>query len=379
MKKKILIITSNPLHNGPRMIREIDALKSDFEITAVGSSGPHDSSVNYIPSAEIDFGLLDRIIRKAYVTLLNKPFLGLLPVVKKRIHRLLDDVKPNIVIIHNPIHLPYVFSYDNLKLRVVYNAHEYHPLEFEDNENWMRLYGVQYDHIYRNYLSQCHLVVNVCDGIAKKCLEEYGVKSVVVPNACSYSNVQPVVSGDSIIRVVHHGVAIRERAIEIMIHAFGKRKDNFRFDLMLVPTDTKYYEELVSCASFYQNVRLVQPVPFNKIVSFINQYDIGVFTLPPINFNYKHALPNKLFEFIQARLAIIVSPSPEMALVVKENNLGWITDDFTEDSLLRTLQRVDRSDIQQFKLNAESVARKLSAETYQEVFKTELKNLINKN
>ena len=54
----------------------------------------------------------------------------------------------------------------------------------------------------------------------------------------------------------------------------------------------------------------------HEIVDTIAEYDIGLFILSPINFNYYHALPNKLFEFIQARLAIAVSPSPEMARIV---------------------------------------------------------------
>ena len=50
-----------------------------------------------------------------------------------------------------------------------------------------------------------------------------------------------------------------------------------------------------------ERVRIVPPVLSHEVVSFIHQYDMGIFILEPINFNYTHALPNKLFEFVQAR------------------------------------------------------------------------------
>ena len=43
------------------------------------------------------------------------------------------------------------------------------------------------------------------------------------------------------------------------------------------------------------------------IVRTINQFDLGVYLLPPVNFNSAHALPNKFFEFIQARQEFLVA------------------------------------------------------------------------
>lgn len=86
---------------------------------------------------------------------------------------------------------------------------------------------------------------------------------------------------------------------------------------------------------------ILEPVPMHRIVSFASTYDIGVFLLPPTNFNYRNALPNKLFEFIQARLAVAIGPSPQMAAVVREWNCGIVSDDFTPASLGENLQRLD--------------------------------------
>ena len=69
----------------------------------------------------------------------------------------------------------------------------------------------------------------------------------------------------------------------------------------------------------------------------INKYDMGVFLLPPINFNYENTLPNKLFDFIQARLGIAIGPTPEMAEIVNHYKIGLVSEHFTAASLASRL------------------------------------------
>jgi hypothetical protein len=86
-----------------------------------------------------------------------------------------------------------------------------------------------------------------------------------------------------------------------------------------------------------KNVRLIPPVGSDDIIPYISQYDIGIYLLEPNNFNNKHALPNKFFEFIQGRLAIAIGPSPEMAKIVTDYDLGLISKDFDAKNLAETV------------------------------------------
>ena len=92
------------------------------------------------------------------------------------------------------------------------------------------------------------------------------------------------------------------------------------------------------------------------------RYDVGVFSIPPVSFNYRHTLPNKLFDFVQARLAVVVSPSPEMAAVVERYRLGAVTEDFTAASLAATLDTLDRDAVAAGKAASAAAAHELSAE-----------------
>jgi len=86
-----------------------------------------------------------------------------------------------------------------------------------------------------------------------------------------------------------------------------------------------------------------------EICEATNQYDIGLFLLPPVNLNYRFALPNKLFEFIQARLAVAIGPSPEMARVVRAHKVGVVSESFDPASMADSLNSLTREDLIRFK------------------------------
>src|SRR5690606_30214495 len=106
----------------------------------------------------------------------------------------------------------------------------------------------------------------------------------------------------------------------------------------------------------------------HEVVSFIHRYDVGVFLLPPINFNYANTLPNKLFEYIQARLAVAVGPTPEMAAIVRKYGIGLVADDFTPASLAEKLNALTEDDVKLFKQRSSLAARDLSAENNELIF-----------
>ena len=99
-----------------------------------------------------------------------------------------------------------------------------------------------------------------------------------------------------------------------------------------------------------------------QICKHINAYDVGLFLLPPNNFNYRHALPNKFFEFIQAGLAVAIGPSPEMATLVERHGCGVVAESFEPQALARALQGLTTEKLMAFKDAAHRAADELSFE-----------------
>ena len=165
------------------------------------------------------------------------------------------------------------------------------------------------------------------------------------------------------IKLIYHGMASKERGIEKMIEIMEYLDSRFTLDLMLVKTaDEEYYKNLESQVSQAKNTRIIPIVPFEEIIPFTSQYDIGFYILQPTNFNGYNALPNKFFEFIQARLAIAIGPSPEMAKLVQQYHLGIISKDFTPKSMAESLNKLTKEEILQYKENSNKAAKILNAQ-----------------
>ena len=75
------------------------------------------------------------------------------------------------------------------------------------------------------------------------------------------------------------------------------------------------------------------------------------------------ALPNKLFEFIQARLAVAIGPSPEMAKYVKKYNCGVISNSFSPVDMAKSLENLTNDELYRFKINTQRFAEEESSES----------------
>ncbi|PZX57778.1 glycosyltransferase involved in cell wall biosynthesis [Algoriphagus ratkowskyi] len=244
-------------------------------------------------------------------------------------------------------------------VKVIFDAHEQYAKEFSDVFVWKWFHKGFLEYVCANYIPQADKFLTVCDGIAQDYQKEYGVKAELILNTPEYeSNLSPSPIGDTI-QIVHHGIAIRSRKIEKMILMMDQLDQRFELKLILMPTDQKYFEELKILASG-RNVEFLTPVPTTQISAFINSFDIGLFILEPVNFNYANALPNKLFEFIQARLAIAIGPSPEMEKIVRAENNGIVTKSFDEKEMAAMLNALSNSEIERMKENSNRTALKYS-------------------
>ena len=161
-----------------------------------------------------------------------------------------------------------------------------------------------------------------------------------------------------------------------MIRMLDDLDDRFTLDLILVPSEPAYFDYLRRLARDRPRVRFLDPVPMPEIAARLNHYDLGLYLLEPNSFNNRHALPNKFFEFIQARLAIAIGPSPEMARLVRAHGLGIVADDFDPRSLAASLKGLTTADIDAFKAASHRAAPVLSWDYEREILRQEVARLL---
>lgn len=161
-----------------------------------------------------------------------------------------------------------------------------------------------------------------------------------------------------------------------MIEMMRDLDHRYSLDLMLVDRDPSYLSRLRDLAAADSRIRFRPPVPMEDIPETINKYDIGVFLLPPVNFNYRAALPNKFFEFIQARLAVAIGPSPEMERLATKYGFGIVARNFEPRELAACISALSAEDIEHLKHQADQASHELHAGWSAEILLSEVQRLL---
>lgn len=280
---------------------------------------------------------------------------------KVRLIRKISKNNYDIIISHDLTLLPLAFAVKRPKTLIILDAREYYPLNYQDQWFWRLEKKPFLLLLCSRFLHRCDLILTVSSGIADMYHQRWGIKTEIfmsLPN--SHAVIPQMPKGK--IHLIHHGWPSRSRQIELMIMMMDYVDDRFSLDLMLLPGYDSYWDYLVNLINTRNNVRIIPPVKMQEIIPTIKKYDIGVFIVPPTDFNLKHTLPNKLFEYIQARLAVAIGPSPEMQEIVKKYQCGFISDDFSPKSMAELLNRQTAESIYKFKMNADIAAGELNNE-----------------
>ena len=259
-------------------------------------------------------------------------------------------------------------------VKVIFDAHEQYAKEFSDMLLWKWFHKRFVNFVCENYIPKADKFVTVCDGIAQDYAKDYGVNAQLILNTPDYESDLIPSQTQRKIQIIHHGIANRSRKIEKMVRLMDYLDDRFELKLMLVPSDPAYLNELTELAKG-KKIEFLTPVPTQEISTFINRFDIGLFILEPVNFNYANALPNKFFEFIQARLAIAIGPSPEMKKIVLAEKNGLVTQSFDEIEMAQMLNSLSLDEIQKMKENSHQVAWKYSNHQNEQIMENLLHEL----
>ena len=166
------------------------------------------------------------------------------------------------------------------------------------------------------------------------------------------------------IRLVHSGIAVPERNIESLIDATLMLDDRFTLDLYLVPMGSdSYLNSLKSRAGGSSRIRFCEPVSTTDLPQVLNRYDLGVYILPVKSLNHRLMLPNKFFDFIQARIGVVFGPSVETNRLIENHGVGMVTQGWEAKDLVAVLQQLTHEDITRFKEAAHIAAVELSSES----------------
>lgn len=374
----VLVVSFSELHRDPRVLRQLRVLTDEkFHVFAAGYTDPKLECVSFKKICKtrrsIQKKIWDAIIIKS--GLRRKFYEGINEVKSlKKMWPIMDNEGIDLFVANDIDTL--MVTLDIAKGRpVFFDAHEFFPRENEAFL-WRFVLSGYKDWQCRTFVKRADSFSTVGPGIRDGFRAHYGLDPIIIKNAPFYNCMDPTKCLDGKIRLVHHGSAAPGRGLEELVDMMRMLDRRFSLHFYLVGPDT--YLNMLKKLARDVDVAFHKPVRTNDLPIELNQYDMGLHLAQPVNYNNQYCLPNKFFEFVQGRLAVGVGPTPDMASLVREHNLGVVSRDFSSRAMARELNGLEIKDIEKFKGNAHRAARELSFEPSAEIFMSEVGRLLSR-
>lgn len=244
---------------------------------------------------------------------------------------------------------------------VIFDLQDVYVRQFEHSAQFRIFLRPYYTATLNQYLPQAASSSVTSQGHAAAYGEDFGIDPIVVWSTPRYVDLKISDVRADAVRAVHHGLASPNRKLEVIIDAVLQSDSRVTLDLYLVG-NLPYQQRLRRRARQSKRIRFMPPVGFTEIIPMLNNYDVGVAFFVPTTYNLLHCVPNKFWEFVMARLAIVSGPSPDMAAIIRTHKIGQVSTSFTARSLSRALSALDYTLLTEFKQNADNLSTTHCAE-----------------
>jgi glycosyltransferase involved in cell wall biosynthesis len=213
------------------------------------------------------------------------------------------------------------------RLPLVYDSHEYFTEVPElVGRKFVRNFWLKIEKVLVPDLKYAY---TVSEPIAEEYRKAYNVNFRVIrnfPYRSQFTAPEPdIFQPESSRVIIYQGSLNPGRGIESMILAI-KHLEKYRFLVFGDGPLRGKLEKLVRDNSLADRIRFMGRIPFNKLQSYTGQASLGISLEENLGSNYYYSLPNKLFDYIQARIPVLVSDLPEMKKIVRKYNIGIVTD-----------------------------------------------------
>lgn len=307
-KKRIIISVINDLVGDQRIIRIASALQAhDFEVEVVGRKLPDSLEVGKLPYKTHRMRLFFQKGKFFYLEYNIRLFFLLL-------FRKVDILNSNDL---DTLLANFLISRLRGK-KLVYDSHEYFTEVPElihrpaTRKAWLRLEQWIFPKLQNVY------TVNA--SIAGMYEEKYGVKVDVVRNLPTHKEVGE--KGDKRI-LIYQGALNVARGIELMIESMEYLPE---YELWIVGKGD-IEEELKARAKALDKGGKVEFKGFvrpDELGTLTRQAGLGLSLEEDRGLSYRYSSPNKIYDYLQASLPVLVSDLPEMAALVRNYGVGEV-------------------------------------------------------
>ena len=382
-RKRVCVISFSPIARDVRVLRQVEYLSPRYDVTVIGEGEAHPAwagmpGVAWSPVMPVGVERSTRRLAEKAGGGLMLLAGRLLPSVYDRWYwrqpimrdTLAKAVASGAGLFHandwNTLPIA-VEAARRLGARVLFDAHEYAPLEFANRLRWRVAYSGMIREMLRRYAPSADASVTVAPAIAERYRRELGIDPTVVMNAPSGARRPPAraaAADPDHVRLVYHGAAIPDRGLEAMIKTVALCGRRVSLHLLLMGSYTAYIGSLRRLAADLPPGRVTfhETVPPERIIETISAYDMGFCFVAPTNYNNLICLPNKFFDFIVAGMPVLMGPSPSMAEIAHSYGFGCVAPSFEPEDLAAALDGLDAEQLARMSAAARRAAEEINAE-----------------
>ncbi|PTT37079.1 glycosyl transferase family 1 [Chryseobacterium sp. HMWF028] len=327
MKKKIIVSAFSNLYTDQRIEKVCKTLfDNGYPIELIGNDweGNEKMERSY-PFSRI--GLKSKSLKTAYFEFNWKLYKEL----KKRADK-------DTILHANDIDalLPNYLIAEKLKIPLVFDSHEiFTEMPSVQNRFSQKFWRV----LERNLVPHVKFMMTESESYAEWFHEKYSVNPVVVRNIPRKILSVPEIPYNQPKIILYQGAINQSRGIEKMIVAMHHIKDA----VLKIAGDgpkKKTYEELVVQEKLQDKVIFLGKLKPENLREITKTADVG-FSLEENNgVSYYYSLPNKVCDYIQSRVPLVMINFPEMQRIKNQFNVGEIITDHQPETIEKAINLV---------------------------------------
>lgn len=194
----------------------------------------------------------------------------------------------------------------------------------------------------------------VSNGVAMELNHRYGIHFEVIRNLPVRKFRENESTPSAQKTIIYQGALNVGRGLEKLIEAMQWVQNTTLIIVGSGDIETKL-KKLTTDLDINEKVKFRGRIPFEKLHEITQSCTLGVSIEEDLGLNYRYALPNKLFDYIQAGLPILTTNLPEMKSIVKDFAVGEIiSNDCSSEHLAETLNLMlsDEKRLEQWRQNA---------------------------